>query len=96
MDCEPDRSGQGGRRFSSANYNGTIIPDIQEGLYPMCLPTSLFEMFRDAHIEFGHYQDWVFVLDDSFFSNTLTKMIVRAAATQVVPNSCSVTFPKHG
>ncbi len=78
--------------FHPRNMMATMIPDIQESLYPMCLPGALFEMFREAHIEFGQHQDWVFVLDDSFFSNTLTKMIVSAAAARVVPNSCSVTF----
>ena len=78
--------------FHPRNMMATMIPDIREQLYPMCLPEALFEMFREEKIEFGQNQDWVFVLDDGFFSNTLTKMIVRAAAARVVPNNCSVTF----
>lgn len=78
--------------FHPRNMMATMVPDIHEGLYPMCLPEALYEMFREEHIDFGQHQDWVFVLDDGFFSNTLTKMIVRAAAARVVPNSCSVTF----
>lgn len=78
--------------FHPRNMMATMIPDIQEALYPMCLPEALFEMFREGHIGFEDNQEWVFVLDDGFFSNTLTKMIVRAAAARVVPNSCAVTF----
>jgi methylenetetrahydrofolate dehydrogenase (NADP+)/methenyltetrahydrofolate cyclohydrolase len=78
--------------FHPRNMMATMIPDIHETLYPMCLPEALFAMFQEEKIDFGENQDWVFVLDDGFFSNTLTKMIVRAAAARVVPDSCSVTF----
>jgi methylenetetrahydrofolate dehydrogenase (NADP+)/methenyltetrahydrofolate cyclohydrolase len=78
--------------FHPVNMMGTMIPDIRTSRYPMCLPEALIEMFRESEIEFQHHKDWVFVLDDGFFSNTLTKMIVRAAASRVVPNDCAVTF----
>ena len=58
----------------------------------MCLPEALFEMFREAEVQPQKDQEWVFLLDDVFFSNTLTKMIVRAAASRVVPDDCAVTF----
>ena len=78
--------------FHPVNMMGTMVPDIHESRYPMCLPEALVEMFSEAGIGFGHDQEWVFVLDDGFFSNTLTKMIVRAAASRVVPNDCPLTF----
>ncbi len=78
--------------FHPLNMMSTMIPDIQTGRYPMCLPEALFEMFREAEIQTRKDQEWVFLLDDGFFSNTLTKMIVRAAASRVVPNDCAVTF----
>ena len=58
----------------------------------MCLPEALFEMFREAEVQPQKDQEWVFLLDEGFFSNTLTKMIVRAAASRVVPDDCAVTF----
>jgi methylenetetrahydrofolate dehydrogenase (NADP+)/methenyltetrahydrofolate cyclohydrolase len=78
--------------FHPLNMMNTMIPDLQAGRYPMCLPEALFEMFREADVHAGKDQEWVFVLDDGFFSNTLTKMIVRAAASRVVPNDAPVTF----
>ena len=58
----------------------------------MCLPTALFEMCNEADVHFQKDQEWVFVVDDGFFSNTLTKMIVRTAASRAVPDDCPVTF----
>ncbi|MEI7981549.1 MAG: tetrahydrofolate dehydrogenase/cyclohydrolase catalytic domain-containing protein [Bacteroidota bacterium] len=78
--------------FHPVNMMGTMIPDIESGKYPMCLPTALFEMFREADVKPVKDQEWVFLLDDGFFSNTLTKMIVRSAASRVVPDDCSMTF----
>ena len=78
--------------FHPLNMMATMIPDINAGRYPMCLPEALFEMFRDEQVAVGKDQAWVFVLDDEFFSNTLTKMIVRAAASRVVPDNSPVTF----
>jgi len=78
--------------FHPVNMMGTMVPDIHTTSYPMCLPTALFEMFMEANVHIQKDQEWVFVLDDGFFSNTLTKMIVRAAASCVVPNDCGVTF----
>jgi methylenetetrahydrofolate dehydrogenase (NADP+)/methenyltetrahydrofolate cyclohydrolase len=78
--------------FHPVNMMGTMIPDIQTNRYPMCLPSALFEMFREAGVHMGKDQEWVYLLDDEFFSNTLTKMIVRAAASRVVPDDCAVTF----
>ena len=78
--------------FHPVNMMGTMIPDIRTGRYPMCLPEALFEMFREAGIKTHQDQEWVFLLDDGFLSNTLTKMIVRAAASRVVPDDCVVTY----
>ena len=78
--------------FHPVNMMSTMIQDIQTGRYPMCLPEALFEMFGEAGIQPQKDQEWVFLLDDDFFSNTLTKMIVRAAASRVVPDDSAVTF----
>ena len=78
--------------FHPVNMMGTMIPDIETGRYPMCLPTALFEMCHEADVHFQKDQEWVFVVDDGFFSNTLTKMIVRTAASRAVPDDCPVTF----
>jgi methylenetetrahydrofolate dehydrogenase (NADP+) / methenyltetrahydrofolate cyclohydrolase len=78
--------------FHPVNMMSTMIPDIQADKYPMCLPEALFEMFREAEVQIRKDQEWVFLLDDGFFENSLTKMIVRAAASRVVPDDCAVTF----
>jgi len=78
--------------FHPVNMMNTMIPDIQTGKYPMCLPEALFEMFREAEVNTCKDQEWVFLVDDLFYSNTLTKMIVRAAASRVVPDDCAATF----
>jgi methylenetetrahydrofolate dehydrogenase (NADP+)/methenyltetrahydrofolate cyclohydrolase len=78
--------------FHPVNMMGTLIPDIQTAIYPMCLPSALFEMFKEAGMRMQKDQEWVFLLDEEFFSNTLTKMIVRIAASIVVPDDCSVTI----
>jgi methylenetetrahydrofolate dehydrogenase (NADP+) / methenyltetrahydrofolate cyclohydrolase len=78
--------------FHPLNMMSTMIPEIQTGRYPMCLPEALFEMFKEGGVQPLKDQEWVFLLDDGFFSNTLTKMIVRAAASRVVPDDCVVTF----
>jgi methylenetetrahydrofolate dehydrogenase (NADP+)/methenyltetrahydrofolate cyclohydrolase len=78
--------------FHPVNMLSTLIPDIQTTKYPMCLPAALFEMFRETGMQVQKDQEWVFLLDDEFFSNTLTNMIVRTAASTVVPDDCAVTF----
>jgi methylenetetrahydrofolate dehydrogenase (NADP+)/methenyltetrahydrofolate cyclohydrolase len=78
--------------FHPVNMLSTLIPDIQTTKYPMCLPAALFEMFRETGMQVQKDQEWIFLLDDEFFSNTLTNMIVRTAASTVVPDDCAVTF----
>ena len=78
--------------FHPLNMLSTLVPDVQTSRYPMCLPEALFEMFRDAGLKMRADQDWVFILDDEFFSNTLTNMIVKTAAAKAVPGGCAVTF----
>ncbi len=78
--------------FHPQNMMATMIPDIGAGRYPMCLPEALTEMFRDAGVQPGHDREWVFLLDEAFTGNTLTKMIVRAAASRVVPDDSTVTY----
>lgn len=86
---DPEKEVEG---FHPVNMMSTMIPDIQTNRYPMCLPAALFELFREADIQPQKDQEWVFLLDEEFFSNTLTKMIVRTAASQVVPDDNAVTI----
>jgi methylenetetrahydrofolate dehydrogenase (NADP+)/methenyltetrahydrofolate cyclohydrolase len=78
--------------FHPVNMMSSLIPDIETTRYPMCLPAALFEMFREAGMQVRKDQEWVFILDDEFFSNTLTNMIVKTAASKVVPGDCPVTI----
>jgi len=78
--------------FHPANMLSMLIPELQTSKYPMCLPAALFEMFGEAGMQFQKDQEWVFLLDDEFFSNTLTSMIVRTAASKVVPGDSTVTY----
>ena len=78
--------------FHPQNMLGTLIPDIKTDKYPMCLPTALTELFKDAGFQLKSNQEWVFVLDDEFISNSLTNMIVKAAASEVVPHNCVISF----
>jgi methylenetetrahydrofolate dehydrogenase (NADP+)/methenyltetrahydrofolate cyclohydrolase len=78
--------------FHPQNILSTMVPDIHTARYPMCLPEALYEMFLEENVHLRKNLEWVFILDESFFANTLTKMIVRAAASRVVPDDCSVTF----
>jgi methylenetetrahydrofolate dehydrogenase (NADP+)/methenyltetrahydrofolate cyclohydrolase len=78
--------------FHPQNMMGNLIPEIQSNNYPMCLPAALFEMFKEAGMQIQKDHEWLFVLDDEFFTNSLTYMIVRAAASKVVPKDCPVAF----
>jgi len=78
--------------FHPQNMLSTLIPDIQTEKYPMCLPAALFEMLKDADMQLKSDQEWVFLMDEEFISNTLTYMVVRSAASKVVPRDCSVTY----
>ena len=78
--------------FHPQNMIQTMIPELKNGRYPMCLPTALYEMFKEADLKIPDEKEWVFVLDDGFFTNSLTKMIVRSAASVVVPKNSPVTF----
>lgn len=78
--------------FHPQNMLSTLIPDIDTENYPMCLPAALFELFKEAGVKLIEDQEWVFMLDDEFFSNSLTNMIVKSAASKVVPNKCSVSY----
>ncbi len=78
--------------FHPQNMMATMIPDIESARYPMCLPQALVEMFTDAGTRPAPGSEWVYVLDAGFIANTLTRMIVRAAASRVVGPDCPVTF----
>ncbi|WP_300568633.1 tetrahydrofolate dehydrogenase/cyclohydrolase catalytic domain-containing protein [Flavobacterium sp.] len=85
----PDKEIEG---FHPQNMLSTLIPDIQTEKYPMCLPTGILELFKEAELEFKKDQEWVFVLDDEFISNTLTHMVVKSGASKIVPHDCSSTI----
>jgi len=70
----------------------TLMPDIKPSLYPMCLPTALMELFSEANVKLEKDQEWVFVLDDEFITNSLTNMVVKSSASKVVPPDCVVTY----
>ena len=78
--------------FHPLNLAGTLMPDIHLNPYPMCLPAALAEIFRENSVIPKKDDEWVFLLDDEFFSNPLTYMIVRAAASRAVPKECPLTF----
>lgn len=86
---DPDKEVEG---FHPQNMLGTLIPDINNNKYPMCLPTALFELFKENDVQILDDQEWVFLLDDEFFSNSLTNMVVRTAASKVVPKKGAVTI----
>jgi len=78
--------------FHPQNMLSTMIPDIQTQKYPMCLPTALLELLEDAKVQLRKDQEWVFVLDDEFISNTLTHMVVKSAAAKAMPLDCSLSI----
>jgi len=78
--------------FHPVNIMNTMIPDLGTTRHPMCLPEALFEMFGEAGIRPQKDSEWVFVLDGEFFGNALTRMIVTAAASRVVPHGSPVMF----
>lgn len=71
--------------FHPLNMLGTMVPQIGVNPYPMCLPEALKLIYEEAHISIEKDQAWLFILDDEFFSNPLTSMIVRTCAAKVVP-----------
>ena len=78
--------------FHPLNLAGTLMPDTGLNHYPMCLPAALAVIFQEDKIFPQKDQEWVFVLDDEFFTNPLTYMIVRAAASKAVPKDCPLSF----
>jgi methylenetetrahydrofolate dehydrogenase (NADP+) / methenyltetrahydrofolate cyclohydrolase len=86
---DPDKEVEG---FHPKNLMGTILPEAHNNKYPMCLPAALIEIFREDNIEIKKDQEFVFLVDDDFFSNPLTNMIVRASSIKVVPEDCSLTY----
>jgi methylenetetrahydrofolate dehydrogenase (NADP+)/methenyltetrahydrofolate cyclohydrolase len=69
-----------------------MMPDARVSKYPMLLPTALYELFKDGNIRVRKDQEWVFVLDDEFFTNPFTNMIFRTAALKAVPDNNAFTI----
>jgi len=86
---KPEKEVEG---FHPMNMLGNLIPEMNNNRYPMCLPTALFEMLGEASVPIGSRKEWVFVLDEEFFANSLTRMIVTTAASVVVPRDSSVAY----
>jgi len=78
--------------FHPQNILGTLMPDIRQNNYPMCLPTALTEIFRHNGIQPQKDQEWVLLLDDEFFSNQMVNMVTRTAFTKAVPVDCTLTI----
>jgi len=78
--------------FHPQNMMNTLMPDIAEPLYPMCLPTALSELFRNNEMQISEDDEWVLLLDDEFFSNQLVNMVTRTAFTNAVPDDCVLTI----
>lgn len=85
----PDKEVEG---FHPRNLMGTIVPEAHNNKYPMCLPAALIEIFKEGNIRVEKDQEFVFLVDDEFFLNPLTNMIVRASSVKVVPPDCSVVY----
>ena len=78
--------------FHPLNMMGTLMPDIVEQFYPMCLPTALYELFKSNDIQVKEESEWVLLLDDEFFSNQLVNMVTRTAFTRAVPKDCILSI----
>ena len=78
--------------FHPVNMLTTLLPEVMQNHYPMCLPAALGEIFKEAEIRPQKDQRWVYLADDEFLENPLTKMIIHVAALKAVPNHCPVTF----
>lgn len=85
----PDKEVEG---FHPENIMGTIMPEVFTNKYPMCLPAALVEIFKEGEIEVRKDQEFVFLVDDEFYTNPLTNMIVRASSMKIVPANCALTF----
>lgn len=81
----PDKEVEG---FHPQNILSTILPDARVSKYPMCLPTALYELFKEGEVQVQKDREWVFVLDDEFLLNPFTSMIVRSASIKAVPGEC--------
>jgi methylenetetrahydrofolate dehydrogenase (NADP+) / methenyltetrahydrofolate cyclohydrolase len=78
--------------FHPQNMLSTLLPDVIPGRFPMCLPAALQEILSEAKLSPGGDQQWLFLADDEFLVNPLTKMIIHTAAMKVVPAGCRMTF----
>jgi methylenetetrahydrofolate dehydrogenase (NADP+) / methenyltetrahydrofolate cyclohydrolase len=78
--------------FHPENILGTLLPDVRQNRYPMCLPAALYELFLQGEVKICRDKEWVFVLDDEFFANSFTHMIARTASIKAVPKDCIVTM----
>jgi methylenetetrahydrofolate dehydrogenase (NADP+)/methenyltetrahydrofolate cyclohydrolase len=78
--------------FHPQNMLGTMVPGIAANPYPMCLPEALHRIFLEEGVSVRKDDAWVFVLDDEFFTNPLTHMIVRTAAAKAVPKDSPLTI----
>jgi methylenetetrahydrofolate dehydrogenase (NADP+) / methenyltetrahydrofolate cyclohydrolase len=78
--------------FHPLNLAGTLMPDFGLNRHPMCLPAALVEIFGENSIVPGPGEEWLFLVDDEFLVNPLTRMIVKAAAAAAVPAAAPIAF----
>ncbi len=78
--------------FHPENVLETLTKGVYNTRYPMCLPASLFELFKHYRIEVRPGQEFVFAADQDFISNPFRSLILRTASSQVVPSDCSFTI----
>ena len=83
--------------FHPFNAVDTLVNGVSNTLYPMCLPGSLFELFSYYGIQVSEgAKIFVFASDEDFLSNPFRSLILRVAASQVVPANCSVDIFEYG
>jgi methylenetetrahydrofolate dehydrogenase (NADP+)/methenyltetrahydrofolate cyclohydrolase len=78
--------------FHPQNVIETVVDGIENSRYPMCLPMALFELFKKEEISVKDGSEFVFVLDDYFFTNPFTRLVARTATATVVPAGCSYSM----
>lgn len=86
---DPEKEAEG---FHPLNMMGTLMPSARENSVPMCLPTALAILFEEGNVQVDAEQEWVFVMDDYFYNNNFTSMVVKAAASRTVPKDCPMTI----
>lgn len=78
--------------FHPENVLETLTKGLHNTKFPMCLPLSLIELFKAHRIKIEDGKEVVFVADQDFIANPFRSLILRTAASQVVPAACAMTM----